>query len=272
MDYLLLSCSLVAGIFKNLLSKSVNKGGSSFGDMMNVNIYIALVGLTVFAFGNGFTVDGDVLLFLTLALLYGLFTIGSQTFFMFAVDDGEVSVSSIIYSSNFVIPTFFAVIFFGDVINVFKGVGIAVIIVAIILVSQPNGNKNTVRSLIFSVLAMLCSAGVGIIQKVFGRVYGNGQSVVFLFFAFSFMLVVTLLMKAFTFKKERLKAQTRITEKFPMKVVLAAAVVLANKLNLYLAAVLPATVFFPILNGGTVVFSAVLAVLIFKDKITVRKI
>ena len=272
MEYALLACSLSAGIAKNLLSKSANKNASAFGDLMNINLLIALFGIVVFIFGNTFRIDGSPLLFLLLALFYGLMTIGSQTFFMFAVQSGEVSVCSIIYSANFIIPTVFAVLAYHDPISVCKAIGIGMICAAIILVSQPGSNRRTVKSIVFALLAMLCSAGVGIIQKVFAHEFGNGQSTTFLFYAFLFMFVVAFILKAVTLRAPALKAEGHLKQNILAKILLAFCVVLANKLNMYLSAALPATILFPILNGGTVVFSAICSIILFKDRVTVRKL
>lgn len=271
MAYVFLGISLAAGVCKSVLSKSVNKADAKLGDLMNVNILIGLLGTVVFLFNNPFTVDGDFFLFLVLAFLLGLLTVGSQTFFMFAVKDGEVSVCSIVYSSNFILPTVFSALVYRDSLTAWKIIGMTLMLIAVVLVSGKGENKATARSVFFAVLAMLCSAGVGIVQKVFAHVYGNGQSTFFLFFAFAFVLLSSLAVKGLAGKSEDLKATDKITENLFLKTVLAVSVILANKLNLYLAGALPATVFFPILNGGTVVLSAVAGAIFYKDKFTVKK-
>ena len=277
-NYLLLALSLTAGILKNIFSKAANGKSSTFGGMININILTAILGILVFSAGNPFRIAGDAGLFLLLAFLYGLFTVGSQTFFMIAVRGGEVSVSSIIYSSNFIIPSFFAVIAYHEAVSAPRLIGMGLMLLAIVLVSGNPGQKKLSKAVAYAVAAMLCSACVGIIQKVFGATYGNGESTMFLFCAFVSVLLVSLLLKLVPSKdgtkqtKEADADDGGRTKRIVFKLILALCVVVANKLNLYLSAALPAMIFFPVLNGGTVVFSAMVSALLFGEKLTARKL
>ena len=45
-----------------------------------------------------------------------------------------------------------------------------------------------------------------------------------------------------------------------------------NKFNLYLSGVMDSAVFFPIVNGGVIVLSGLASVLVFKEKISGKKL
>ena len=64
------------------------------------------------------------------------------------------------------------------------------------------------------------------------------------------------------------------TQKYSKKfyllaLLLSLSVVIANKLNMFLVGALPGLVFFPVINGGTIMFSAIVSKYLFKEKLSV---
>ncbi len=109
---------------------------------------------------------------------------------------------------------------------------------------------------------MLSAGAVGVLQKLFRTAHPGAGMDEFLFAAFAAMLLIALaLYPAFRDSGERVKGAPLMT------LLLAAAMVTVNKLNLYLSGALPGAVFFPCINGGNMALTAVAAHFIFGERL-----
>ena len=267
--YILLFLSLILGVTKNIIPKSGKKDFSGFDNLMSVNIITAIVGIIIFALGG---MDFNMLKgipFITLAFLYGLCTLGSQSLYMVATQTGSVSVCSLVYAACFIIPTVFTAVCYNEKFSAFRIIGIAVMLLSVILVSI-KGEKNANSSkkyLIFAFMAMICAGSVGIMQKAFSHIYSGMGINEYLFLAFLFMLVFSVVGKAIV----RLKTNSSQKHKMNFYILafaLSLSVVIANKLNMFLVGVLPGLIFFPVINGGTIMFSTLVSKYLFKEQLS----
>lgn len=280
LNYILLLVSLALGTGKNLFSKWGEKSFGSLGGLMSVNMLTSLLAVVVFALGGirFSAVDGA---FVLLALVYGALTLGSQSFYITAVKGGSVAVCSLIYASCFVIPTVYSVIRSHEAVSVTKAAGILLMIVSVVLVSLRGKNvtapteptKKGGSHIGLALLAMLCAGSVGIIQKVFGVRYPADTLSTFLLLAFAAMLLFSGIGKGIICLSCRQTgaAKIRYDRSFLLPaVLLAVCVVFANRLNLLLVSALPGIVFFPLINGGTIMLSAIGSGVFFHEKISLR--
>ena len=267
--YLIFTLSLFLGVSKNLLPKFSKGDFSKISNIMSANIITSVSALLIFSIqGLKFSLFLD-LRFVLMAALYGLFTLGSQSLYIKAVKDGPVSICSMIYAFCFLIPTIIMAIYFKEEISIMWILGIALVIVAVILVAfkGESGQSHSKKYLIFVFGAMISAGSVGILQKFFGHIYGTEVFDEYLFLSFSFMLLYSVIGKLLTSKD---KEKTACSKGFYVICIgLALSNVIANKLNLYLSAVLPATLFFPSINGLTVFLSAVSSRFAFKEKLNI---
>jgi len=270
MNYILLFVSLILGVTKNIIPKSGKKDFQGFGNLMSVNIITAIVGIIIFASGGiDFSLMSGIP-FITMAFLYGLCTLGSQSLYMIAAQTGSVSVCSLIYAACFIIPTVFTAICYDESFSAFRIIGIATMLVSVIMISI-KGEENTKSSkkyLIYAFLAMLCAGSVGIMQKIFSKLYSGAGINEYLFLAFLFILLFSVIGKLST------KPKSDSTQKYGKKfyilaLLLSLSVVIANKLNMFLVGALPGLIFFPIINGGTIMFSAIVSKYLFKEKLSI---
>lgn len=280
LNYILLLVSLALGTGKNLFSKWGEKSFGSLSGLMSVNMLTSLLAVVVFALGGirFSAVDG---VFIPLALIYGALTLGSQSFYITAVKGGSVAVCSLIYASCFVIPTIYSVIRSHETVSVTKAAGILLMIVSVVLVSLRGKNGTTPTEpakkgsshIGLALLAMLCAGSVGIIQKVFGVRYPADTLSTFLLLAFAAMLIFSGISKGAICLSGRHNetAKIRYDRSFMLPaVLLAICVVFANRLNLLLVGALPGIVFFPLINGGTIMLSAIGSGVFFHEKISLR--
>lgn len=270
-NYILLFISLLFGVTKNIVSKSGGKAFSGLSGIMTVNTATAILALVVYSVsGLSFLHSGEPA-FIVFALFYGMFTLGSQSLYILAVKDGSVSVCSLIYASCFMIPTVFSALYFDESFSALRVVGILLILASILSVSYKGGGIEKGKGgTVFAILAMLCAGSVGIIQKLFGSIYGTVSINEFLFLSFLFMLIISAtgllvsrLLKKDGEGKERYKKGGAVA-----LLALSASVVFANKLNIILAAAIPGLIFFPVINGGTIIASTILSRYIFKERLS----
>ena len=92
----------------------------------------------------------------------------------------------------------------------------------------------------------------------------------FLLLAFFFMLISAAIFKLALSLKNEKQPVTYNRLFFVPAILLSLSVVFANKLNLILVANIPGIIFFPLINGGTIMLSAVCSGIFFKEKLTVR--
>ena len=268
MNYILLFTSLILGVTKNIIPKSGKKDFQGFDNLMSVNIITAIVGIIIFAMkGINFDIIWDSS-FIILAFLYGMCTLGSQSLYMVATQTGSVSVCSLIYAACFIIPTLFTAIYYNESFSVFRIIGIAVMLVSVIMISV-KGEENTNSSkkyLIYAFLAMLCAGSVGIMQKLFSRMYNGVGINEYLFLAFLFILIFSIIGKINAAEKST--PQKHSSNFYILAFLLSLSVVIANKLNMFLVGALPGLIFFPVINGGTIMFSAIVSKYLFKEKLS----
>lgn len=268
MIYLLFAMALGLGVSKNVLPKIGGHQFSGISNIMAVNIVTAIIGIIVLAIqGVDLSVALDIR-FIIMAAFYGIATIGAQSLYIKAVEYGSVSVCSMIYAFGFLMPTFIMSAYLKEQISHFKIFGIVIIIVAVIMVtlSKRCGSTASKKYLPFIFLAMFSSGTVGLLQKIFSNIYGKNIFNEYLLLAFIFMLASSSVLKLIFVKN---KIENLLLDKKTVIIcfLLAFSNVFQNKLTLYLAADLPAIVFFPVYNGGTIILSSVFSYLFLKEKI-----
>lgn len=268
MNYLLLVVSVLCGVTKNIISKSGKDKFSWPDGLLLSNIVTAAVGIAVFSVGGlDFSALASPTIIL-MALLFGLCTMLSQMLHIIAVKNGSVSVCSLIYSCGFVIPTAFGIFVYNDNLTLLSLLGIIILIVGIYFVSKPtSGSTNGKKWLIPAFSAMLCSGLVGILQKVYRKTYPERGLDEFLMLAFGFMLVISLVLKLALHNKETAVKPKKNYAYWVTMLLLAVSVVTANKLNLYLSGVMSSGIFYPCVNGGCIMITAVASRILFREKL-----
>lgn len=269
--YILLIISLAGAVTKNLLPKAGGKEFSTLNGLMTVNIMSGIAGMIICGFSGISIKNADSLCLIILALIYGLFTLSMQSFYMTAAERGSVSVCSLIYASSFVIQTVFSAVYSGEKCSALNICGILVMIAALTMVflKDLGGKKGSRTSIILAVISMLFASGVGIVQKIFAHIYrGQGQTE-FTFLAFLFMTLFGVMVKFMICHKTNKTKMDSLNKKFyKFACAMALCVAVVNKLNVILITVMPGVLYFPVYAAGTVLCSAICSRVIFKENLT----
>ena len=212
-----------------------------------------------------------------LALLFGIITLLQQITNMKALESGPFSYTTVIISLSTLIPTLSGYFFWNEKIAVVQIIGIVLLLVCFVLsVNNKSDNKSAnIRWLLFSVSAFVCTGIIGIMQKIHQSSIHKDELDGFLIIAFIFSFVCSGIYSLLFFKKSKTdnskKKSVLNIRPVILMIISGVFVALNNKLNLYLSGVLDSAVFFPVVNGGGLLLTSVAAVVIFKEKLTIKQ-
>lgn len=263
---LLLSVSFASS--RNVLTKGFAAFSFKNREFFGIQASIFGVGSIALLVVNAFGYKGISLFTFLLALLYGAVLLCAQWFYTIALSKGKTAICATIYAFGFLIPTLSGTIFWQEKISVFGYLGILMVIPVLVIsgfnkksVDNKGGSKSYLLPLI---IAMLCSGGLGVIQKIQQKSVYSNQTNSFILIAFIFCFITSLLF--FLFKK---KGDTRIQKRNLISCsVIGIFFATCNLLNTYLAGRLDSAIFFPAINIGSILFSLILGLIIYKEKPT----
>ncbi len=263
---LLLSVSFAAS--RNVLTKGFSAFSFKNREFFGIQATIFGVGSIALLTVNAFNYSGISRFTFLLALLYGAVLLCAQWFYTIALSKGKTAICATIYAFGFLIPTLSGTIFWQEKISVFGYLGILMVIPVLIISGfnkKSEGDKSSSKTYLLPlIIAMLCSGGLGVIQKVQQKSDYSSQTNSFILIAFIFCFVTSSLF--FLFMK---RGDTKIKPKNLLSCsVIGVFFATCNLLNTYLAGRLDSAIFFPAINIGSILFSLILGLIIYKEKPT----
>lgn len=268
--------SLFANLSGGIIKKNINdKYANNIFSYQFYNCIVSLISaITLLLLSENLGVS---LFTVGLALLFGIITLLQQITNMKALESGPFSYTTVIISLSTLIPTLSGYFFWYEKIAVVQIIGIVLLLVCFVLsVNNKSDNKSAnIRWLLFSVSAFVCTGIIGIMQKIHQSSIHKDELDSFLIIAFIFSFVCSGIYSLLYFKKskENNSKKKSVLNIRPVILMIISGVFVAlnNKLNLYLSGVLDSAVFFPVVNGGGLLLTSVAAVVIFKEKLTIKQ-
>ena len=268
-DTVLLILSMSAALAGSIVRKIyTDKTAGSIRWIYLFNIVCSLLPCGILLVWDGL---GNVSLFtVLLGSLFGLVTVAQTVFNLKALETGPMSYTTVICSFSTIISALSGAVFFGESLGATHIIGMVLMAASFLLAvnRQPGRKTAGIRWLVYCIITFVCTGGIGIMQKVHqSSVYReelNGFLVIA--FAVSAVASVPLLLTA---PKGGKTAGSKTAWLLAGCLVLSGVcVALNNKWNLYLSGVMDSAVFFPIVNGGGLILSALAAVVFFREKPT----
>ena len=265
-SYLFLSVSLSAG--RNIMSKKTafdtNKKSQFF---LSQNILFAAASLLLFACGknNFISVSAITLVY---GIIYGIFLILSQWMFTLALKTGNTSVCSVIYSLGFILPTVSGTLFWDETMSFPDCVGVLLAVIIILLTTKKSdreAEKKNKSFIPFILTAMFSSGGLGVMQKVQQTSKVADEKTAFLFVAFAFAFFCSFIALLFSYEKVEWDIK-----KYSYPAFTGLCFGGANLCNTILAGKMKSAVFFPMQNISTILLTALLGIVVFKEKFTIK--
>lgn len=279
MNYFLLALATLASSGKALFCKLAGSTRGRKVFLANFEAFaVAFLAALIFSVNELPSIFNISLFSFLLATAFGFSVAFTQLTQMKAINKGPASLTTLIYTSGFLIPIIFSYFAWDDPISVFQIVGIALLIVSLaLIVLEPSGGKINVAWIIFTLLATVGSGTNAILQKTHQNSAHSDEIKLFLvcalFFSALFSLAVFLLYRpnkdGINEEKENKNAGI-LPYLFP--IFLGVSVGSLNFINLKLAGVLPAAIHFPVLNVGSLILTSAVSIIAFRERLSTRKI
>lgn len=258
--------SISSMVLKNGLFNVTCKKDLSTNDHKN-RFNMIMYAVCILLFGIGM-IGGTISWFtVLLGVLFGVVTALSNLYMMNALSEGPMHITLLITTSSMIIPTMSGV-FFGEGFSPYKLIAVAVLIGFIYLsLGNGDGKKINGKWFLFVSLAFIFQGSIGVLQKVHQASEYKGELNAFLFVAFIFSLIYSRVRAKKSFKALGFKKKHVI-----IAVVCGICVYAMNILNLHLSGVLPSQVFFPLVNGSSIVLTSLMSVVIFKERLSKKQL
>ena len=195
---------------------------------------------------------------------------------LYAVRAGTMALSSMFSTAGLIVPCIAGIILYDEKMRLMQWLGIALFLcAAFLLISSGKKIKAdfSPKTILLLIGAMLSNGITMTLQTVFKREVVGGSVTAFSFLSF---IIPALILLSFM-SGYRVKAPEQCKEKPEKKLILLAlvsAIVLfvINQLATTAADKVQPVVLFTFINGGNTIIAAVMAALVFKEKLTVKSV
>ncbi len=261
---LLLFAAVLTSVTESVINKLFNKGNSEKGVYMftAVRTFVSMLIFILIAGGKlNFdpTIWGYILGF---AVSYGTTVVCG----VLAVRYGALSLTTLINSYSLMIPTLYGLVVLKEPFGLFLLLGAVCLIISIFCTCFKKEKYTfSARWILFLVLSFLGSGMCSTVQKMqqiaFGDVYSNtfmaaALGITTLFFAVTGILLAP---------KESMET---IKKSWGLGLVQGVTNGLLNYLVILLNGLMPASVIFPVISGGSILMVCIISCIFFKEKLT----
>jgi len=207
---------------------------------------------------------------LLLSVIFAAVTVGAQYFSLLAMSLGSMSYSVLFTYLSMLIPTFFGVICYRQPVSVTQVLGLVLMIITFFLsVDLKKDSKLSLRWLIAALACFVTWGLVGVCQLVHqNSAYAEELNGFLLWtFIFSTVMFSGLYLASKRKQKNRQSTFSPIGKDGVLAILTGVVIGAVNHINLYLSGKMPGVIFFPIVNGGVIILSGLVAMLVFRERL-----
>jgi len=263
---LIIICIITASIqsvFKKYNSQILSGSTISFNA---VSSFAAMCFFVATALVSGISFPADISLYLYsvgFAAAYG----SACLMFYLALECGPFGLTSLIISYSLVLPTIYGLVWLDEPLTVLKTAGLVFLLISLWLVRPNSGGKEKITSrwVIFTIIAFVGNGFCTIIQKSQQLAFDGMYKSEFMIAA---LIIVTAVFTVFAFIKERGTMKQFIRHGTVTSVLCGAANGLTNYLVMVITATVAASVFFPVISAGQIIFAFLCSFLLYKEKLS----
>lgn len=271
-----MAANLISQITKNSFVKKYASAADKY-------LFIAFGGIVsvavLFLFGGIKTLSPFT--FLT-ACGFGALTLIQSYFMLRAYDSGSFAYTSVIVSLSTIIPAFSGAIFWNETLYPVQIAGIVLLVLCFSLCVGKDKEKKqmSVKWLAYVFLAFLSTGFIGVMQKVHQSSAYADELNGFLIISFLISALAAGICAVIALKRKNAEQNDNVDgEEKPAKgvayflliVLSGVGVALNNVINLYLSGKVDSAVFFPIVNGGGLILVTLCAVVLYREKLSVKQ-
>ena len=228
------------------------------------------------------------------SLLYSLFFAvcyaGSTITFVLAVGCGSLALTTTIHSFALIIPTVLGFLIWDEPVNTMKIIGIVLFVVSLLLIGEKvdKGQKLiSAKWLVLMVISFFCEGLAPVAIKMHSIALGEkaASEANGMFMVLAYAMAAVGILVAAILKEGRVtvpsqngaKAKNYMVESIRIALPFAAACGVFNGLYNFMNTVvsnnnLNVSVFFPVVSAGQLIFTLVIAMVFFKEKLSVKQL
>jgi len=213
---------------------------------------------------------------LLMGIVFGLATAAGAILYMKALECGPLSYTSVICSCAMVIPALSGLVLYGEPVSLWQWVGIALMLVSFVYaVDKDNRQLGTsLKWLLFALGSFLGSGAVGVMQKLHQSSPYKDELGIFLVIAFVVSALFSLILAIFYRQKGQrvtVTSSAKVKKFVLVGLVGGFGIALCNQINMFLAGVMEAIIFYPVVNGAAMILTTAAGVLLWKERLSKRQ-
>ena len=275
---------LTISIFMNLVSYGIvrsafcKKEVGSNCDLHLFNAASSLLSMAALAIVclAGSSLSRPSLYTVLLGIVFGLCTALCALLNMKALESGPLSYTNVIVSCSMVIPALSGMILYQETVSFWQLAGVLLMIASFLCAVD---NKNTssgasLKGLLYCLGAFLFSGSVGILQKVHQSSPHRDELGIFLIIAFGVSAIFSSLSALLSKKRGEtitVLSGHKLRSLLICSVLSGIGIALCNQINMYLAGAMDAILFYPVVNGASMILTAAAGILLWRERLTVRQ-
>jgi len=279
MGYLFLACALFAGVTKGYCGKRTSGYTANFHDAVFANtirvILCAVIGFCLIIASGELRFIVPSFKMLLISALSGVSTAVFVVTWLVCVKKSAYMMIDTFLMLGVLIPLIASKICFNEDIKLTQWIGIFILLIAVLLMcSYNNSIKSKITPTSFLIL-VVCGAANGFAdfsQKVYNKAVPDSSATVFNFYTYIFAALF-LICAFFLTRKSKDENNKANVKKIFIFIVIMAICLFANSFFKTLAAGhLSAVLLYPLNQGCALILSALMASVLFKEKLTVKAI
>ncbi len=275
MGYLFLLISLFAGTLKGYCGKKTSGYTNSFSDAILANtirmILCTVIGLVIILASEGFSALKPSPEMILISALSGISTAIFVVSWLISVKKSAYMMLDIFLMFGVLIPLAASNVFFNEVIKPTQWLGIAVLLAAVVIMCSYNNSIKEKITLSSFALLIICGIASGIAdfsQKVFTKCIPDGSAAVFNFYTYLFAAFILIIFYAVSCKTKLSNGNSDIKKIFRYILIMALCLFANSYFKTLASKHLSAVLLYPLNQGCALILSAIMASVLFKEKIT----
>ena len=279
--YLQLALTLIAGLAFNLIRKyfTVKSTTGIAGRAIFSAICAAVAALVLLIWGGFGSASSFTVWF---GILFGSVTAIQTIANVSAINCGPMSYTAIFTSFSVLISALSGMFLFGeDRLEMIQIIGIVLMLTSIVLSAngKDDGKKVNLKWFVLAFIAFLLTGAIGIMQKIHQSSEYKAEINAFLIIAFIVSAAISTVFALIKLRSSRKNNEgSSLADAKKLKYILLAIMAIGgictaanNKFNLFLSGALPTAIFFPIYNVGILILTTLSAIVIFKERLSLKQ-
>lgn len=208
-----------------------------------------------------------------LAVLSGISLVFAQLCSMLAMQSGTMVITMVFSTAGLIVPCVFGVLFFNEEMSFLQWSGILIFIAAssLLAASAKDIHQNfSFKTVLLLLGAFFANGGTAVCQKSLTYVNPEGSITLFSMLSFVVPTLVFVLLLFFPVDAEKRESPNR--KIYLPTICLAIAMFMLNQIVTVATNYVPTSVLFTIPSAGNNIIAAVMAALLFKEKISLKSI